>query len=73
MTGPQGWVRIELPEGVEQEGTELGNLRDRWEEILVEHGFLHGGSIKAGGDEIAAGAKEAGVAGAERISKAVQK
>lgn len=71
VTGPQGWVRIELPAGVEEENSELGGLRDRFEEILVQHGFLLGSGIKAGGDELAAGLREAGLDGSQKIGEAV--
>lgn len=53
VEGPQGWIRIELPEGVEDASSELGKLRDTFEEVLVRHGFLFGSSIRSGGDEIA--------------------
>lgn len=73
VEGPQGWIRIELPEGVEDASSELGKLRDRFEEILVKHGFLFGSSIRAGGDEIAKGAQEGAQGAKDQISGAAQK
>ena len=66
VEGPQGWIRIELPEGVEDASSDLGKLRDQWE-ILVKHGFLFGSGARAGGDEIANGIKE----GAEQAKASI--
>jgi hypothetical protein len=71
VTGPQGWVSIELPGGVEDANSELGQLRDRFEAILIQHGFLFGNSTRAGGDELAASIKEAGYAGSDSIKSSV--
>lgn len=73
VQGPQGWIRIEMPDGVEEEGTDLGAKRDEWERLLVQHGYLLGNSVRAGGDEIAAGLKEAGHGAVDSIKQQVER
>ena len=58
VVGAQGWIRIELPSAVEDADSALGQLRDRFEDILVEHGFLIATGARAAGDEITSSMKE---------------
>ena len=71
VQGPQGWIKIELPAGVEDADSDLGRLRDQWEDILVNHGFLYGSGIRAGSDEIAGGVKEGGTVVANSVTEKV--
>ncbi len=42
------YIRITLPEGVEEEGSEFSALQERFEQVLVNYGLLKAG---LGGDE----------------------
>ncbi|KAK4702089.1 hypothetical protein P7C70_g4139, partial [Phenoliferia sp. Uapishka_3] len=54
--GVTGWVKIELS----QESVDTG-LSARFEEFLVEGGWLLGGKVEAGADEVGAGIRESGI------------
>lgn len=50
-------MKITLPEGVIQEGTEFAKLQEHFEKILIDHGLLKDG-LAAAGDEVERSVKE---------------
>ena len=45
--GHGGFIRLELPDGVTVDGSELGNLQEQFERALIEKGLLESGEGEA--------------------------
>ncbi|TCD63799.1 hypothetical protein EIP91_004950 [Steccherinum ochraceum] len=61
-----GYVKVTLPEGVKEEGSEFASLQEQFEKILIDYGLLKDG-IAAAGDEIGRGVKESAGSAATKI------
>ncbi|KAJ1300371.1 hypothetical protein OPQ81_005190 [Rhizoctonia solani] len=64
--GAGTYVKITLPEDIATPGSEAEKARDAFEEVLLNHGLLQEGTA-AFADELASGAREAGLKAASSI------
>ncbi|CAE6455323.1 unnamed protein product [Rhizoctonia solani] len=66
--GAGTYVKITLPEDIATPGSEAEKSRDAFEEVLLNHGLLQEGTA-AFADELASGAREAGLKAASSIKE----
>ncbi|THH32717.1 hypothetical protein EUX98_g1458 [Antrodiella citrinella] len=61
-----GYVKLTLPEGVKDEGSEFAQLQEQFEKVLVDHGLLKDG-IAATGDNVGRSVQETAGSAARKI------
>ena len=59
-------MKITLPNGVMEEGSEFAKLQENFEKILIDYGLLKDG-IAAAGDELGRSAREGASSTARKI------